>query len=91
MVQAVFLALGKRPRLISVPQVLFKLGIQVFACFPKYHYLTTEMVTRMNIDLCFDSSKAYQDFGYAPREFRKALPRELAQKGFSKSGSAQLS
>jgi hypothetical protein len=36
---------------------------------PGKQEITTEMATRMNIDLCFDHTEAASDFGFAPRAF----------------------
>lgn len=78
MIEAIFVALGRRPRTISIPEALFKAGVQVLTCFPSYRHLTPEMVTRMRVDLCFDSSEARQDFCYAPKGFREGIELELA-------------
>lgn len=69
MVKSIFCHLDKKPRIISIPLPILKLLILIFQRLPQYAYLSTTMITRMNQDLCFDHSEAYQDFGYIPRTF----------------------
>jgi len=70
MVEEVFRALGKRPRVVRVPLWLIKLAISVASFYPRFRSLSPELATRMNQDLCFDFSEARRDFGFAPRAFR---------------------
>lgn len=70
MVEAVFLALDKKPRIVRVPLMPASFLIRGIAFAPAYRHLSKEMIKRMNQDMCFDSSDAQRDFGYSPREFR---------------------
>jgi nucleoside-diphosphate-sugar epimerase len=69
MIERVFQAMGKRPRIVSVPESIFQLAIQSVRLLPKYHHLKPEMAKRMDRDLCFDHLAATQDLSYAPRGF----------------------
>ncbi len=70
MVEEVFRAQGKTPCVVRVPLWLIKLAIWVASFYPRFRSLSPELATRMNQDLCFDSSEARHDFGFAPRAFR---------------------
>ncbi len=65
----VFEAMGKHPRIISIPESFFTLIIMIARISSKYRHLKPQMVKRMDQDLCFDHLSATQDFGYAPRIF----------------------
>jgi len=69
MVESIFHQLGKNPRIISIPLPIFKLLTYGIRWLPSYAHLSTAMIARMNQDLCFDSTAAYHDFGYTPRNF----------------------
>jgi len=69
MVEAIFHSLGKKPHIISIPLFVFKILIRSIACLPKFSHLSTAMITRINQNLCFDHTVAYNDFGYQPRTF----------------------
>jgi nucleoside-diphosphate-sugar epimerase len=69
MVERVFQAMGKHPRIVSVPESVFRLTIQSARLFPNYRHLKPEMATRMDRDLCFDHLAAVRDFAFAPRRF----------------------
>ncbi|OYX35461.1 MAG: epimerase [Caulobacterales bacterium 32-69-10] len=64
----VFEALGKRPRLVAVPPMVWKLGLGLAA--PLLPGATAAMGSRMAEDLVFDPAPAARDFGWAPRPFR---------------------
>ena len=70
MVERVFMALGQRPRIVSMPVGLLRVAVQLARCLPRYRHLTFEMACRMNRDLVFDHSDAARDLGFAPRAFR---------------------
>jgi len=70
MVEAIFSALGKRPRIVSIPLRLASLLVKGATLAPAYRHLTKEMLERVNQDICFDSSDAERDFGYSPRTFQ---------------------
>jgi nucleoside-diphosphate-sugar epimerase len=74
MVEAIFLALGKRPRIVRIPLKLASLLMKGATLFPAYRHLNREMIERENQDICFDSSDAARDFGYSPRTFQYQEP-----------------
>jgi nucleoside-diphosphate-sugar epimerase len=69
MVERVFDAMGKRARIVSAPDQLFRLTIALARLLPRYRHLKPEMATRMDRDLFFDHLAAEQDFGFSPRPF----------------------
>lgn len=69
MVEGVFHSLRKSPKIISIPEQLFKFAVLMAQKFPQFRHLSTAMLDRMNQDLCFDHRPAVQDFGYHPRPF----------------------
>jgi nucleoside-diphosphate-sugar epimerase len=73
MVERVFSAMGKKARIVSIPEPLFWVAIRLVQCFPKYKHLKPEMARRMDHDLCFDHLAAVRDFGYSPRPFSPDL------------------
>jgi len=70
MVEAIFLALDKKPRIVSIPLILAAPLIKLATYTQAYRHITKEMIERVNSDMCFDSSDAQRDFGYSPRKFR---------------------
>jgi nucleoside-diphosphate-sugar epimerase len=72
MVSRVFSALGKRPRLVTVPRWLFQLAVTALRLLPRYRHWTVEMAERMNRDLVFEHADAARDLGFMPRPFRLA-------------------
>lgn len=69
MVEQVFAALGRRPRVLRVPLWAFGGAVALIRCLPRYRHWSTAMAERMNSDLVFDHSDAVRDFGFAPRVF----------------------
>ncbi|MCK5877715.1 MAG: NAD-dependent epimerase/dehydratase family protein [Candidatus Marithrix sp.] len=69
MVMDIFKFLGKTPRIIPIPLPLFTTMLHCITWLPKYSHLSTAMVTRINQDLCFNSTAAQHDFNYQPRKF----------------------
>lgn len=69
MVERIFTARGRKPRIIVVPPILLKAVIGVLRLIPRYRYLNQAMVGRTEADLVFDYSQASADFGFAPRAF----------------------
>lgn len=70
MVRRVFAAMGRRPRLLTVPMWVFGLAVAVLRKIPRYRHWTTGMAQRMNQDLVFDHAPAAADLGFKPRPFR---------------------
>ena len=69
----IFEALGQRPRLVSLPPPLWRLGLALAA--PWLPGATAAMGGRMSEDLSFDAGPAVRDFGYSPRPFRPTFPQ----------------
>ena len=72
MVERVFAALGRRPRLLTVPLWSFRLAVSVLRCLPRYRQWSAAMAERMNRDLVFDHTEAARDIGFKPRCFALA-------------------
>jgi nucleoside-diphosphate-sugar epimerase len=81
MVVAIFSALGKKPRIVSIPLKLASLLMKGATLFPAYRHLNREMLERVNQDICFDSSDAVGDFGYSPRGFQYMESLEISGRG----------
>jgi nucleoside-diphosphate-sugar epimerase len=69
MVETIFYQLNKKPRIITIPNVVFNGVLQAIRWLPNYAHLSTAMIKRMNEDLYFDHVSATQDFDYQPRRF----------------------
>jgi len=76
MVARVFMAKGKRPRILSLPEWLWRAGFWLKDRLRPSGALKSNihMALRMNSDLVFDHSEAAQDFGYAPSGFAPDFP-----------------
>jgi nucleoside-diphosphate-sugar epimerase len=70
MINRLFTALGRRPRLIHVPLGFFRLAAAMLRLFPRYRHLTSQMAERMNTDLVFDHADAGRDLNFQPRPFQ---------------------
>ncbi|MDW7772653.1 MAG: hypothetical protein SCH71_07155 [Desulfobulbaceae bacterium] len=77
MVERIFTALGRRPRFIRCPLMVFAMAVRLANLLPPYKELTTEMAVRMNRDQHFDHSAAAADLGFKPRPFHP-LPVDCA-------------
>lgn len=69
MVERIFLSLSQKPIIINIPEFIFKILLTFLKLIPKYRYLSTGMVDRINQDLCFDINEAKKDFIYSPLSF----------------------
>jgi len=69
MVIRIFTALGKKPRVVTLPLPVLKFGLTVMKMIPRYRRLTLAMITRMNQDMVFEHDTATRDFGFSPRPF----------------------
>lgn len=69
MVERIFTALDRKPRVLKVPSPLFRAAFAMLRVLPHYRYLNTAMIARMNNDLVFDHSEAVRDFGFRPIGF----------------------
>ncbi|ESS15121.1 hopanoid-associated sugar epimerase [Betaproteobacteria bacterium MOLA814] len=72
MVARVFTALGRRPRLLTVPLWAFRLALTTLRCLPRYRQWSAAMAERMNRDLVFNHTDAVRDLGFKPRGFALA-------------------
>ncbi len=71
MVEKIFIAMGKKPRVINIPAPLYKtVIITCMTLIPGLRFIKTSMVERMKQDLVFDASAAAQDFNWSPRGFQ---------------------
>ncbi len=73
MVCRLFLALGRRPRLIRVPLWFFRFVAFMIRLLPRYRHWTMQMAERMNADLVFDHTDAARDLHYSPGKFQLGL------------------
>ena len=78
MINCLFTALGRRPRLIHVPLGFFRLAVAMLRLFPRYRHLTSQMAERMNTDLVFDHDDAGRDLNFQPRPFQPG-PEDLPE------------
>ncbi|HEC27735.1 MAG TPA: glycosyltransferase [Gammaproteobacteria bacterium] len=69
MVSRVFDSLGRAPRIVGVPVIVFKTILSIIRAIPGFRYLTPEMIDRINIDMQFEHCNATKEFGYRPRKF----------------------
>ena len=69
MVARIFAGLGRRERVLSIPNAGAKAALRLASLLPRYAELTPEMADRANVDLVFNDSDARRDFGHAPRPF----------------------
>lgn len=70
MIIRVFIALKRRPRLITIPLPAFRFAIACLRLIPRFRTWSASMAERMNNDLVFDHSEASEAFNFSPRTFR---------------------
>lgn len=80
MVEEIFRGLGRAPRIVRVSPHLFKAAVSAARIVPRFRKLSPELVTRMNLDLCFDHGDATRDLGFRPRGFEFRLDRDADEK-----------
>jgi len=73
MCERIFEGMGYRPRIVSVPPAIWRLGLSGASVLMPG--ITTAMGTRMAEDLTFDPTEAERDFGWRPRGFRPHFKR----------------
>jgi nucleoside-diphosphate-sugar epimerase len=81
MVERIFEGLGKSPKFLPAPLLVFQALMKIASLLPRYRYLSGAMARRMNEDLYFDHAEASRDFGYSPRGFRPNAD-DLTPRGF---------
>lgn len=69
MAARVFVAMGRRPLLLSVPLWMFGLAVGCLRLLPRYRNWSAAMAERMNRDLVFDHTEAARELGFSPRPF----------------------
>ncbi len=69
MVNRIFAALHKRPRIITFPLWLFWLALLFLRVLPPFRRWSVAMAQRMNQDLVFSHDDASRDLGFEPRPF----------------------
>lgn len=69
MINRVFAALRRKPRVIHVPRMIFRSALFTARIFPKFRSLNVAMAERMNKDMVFDHTDAAKELGFAPRRF----------------------
>lgn len=74
MIERIFLALGRKPRFVTLPICIFRGTVFCLRVLPPFRRWSAAMAERMNSDLVFDHTDARRDLGFAPRPFR--LTRE---------------
>ena len=77
MINRLFAALGRNPRIINIPLWFFKIAVILIHLFPRYRHWTAQMAERMNTDMIFDHADAIRDLNFSPRAFQitvKDLP-----------------
>jgi nucleoside-diphosphate-sugar epimerase len=78
MIERLFTAIGRRPRLIPIPIKVFGWAMACIHCLPRYRNWNAQMAQRMVVDLVFDHTEAMRDFHYSPRPF-KLTPKDIPQ------------
>lgn len=76
-VRRIFLALDRKPRLVTLPFWLFHWIIIAMRCLPRYRHWNSSMAARMNQDMVFDSSALWRQLLISARPFtlsREDLP-----------------
>ncbi len=77
MVERMFAALNRRPRLPTVPLTVFRFALACLRLVPRYRRWSPAMAERMNQDMAFDHAEAAADLGFSPRMFRLA-PEDMS-------------
>ncbi len=73
MSERIFQSLGLRPRIVSVPPYLWRLGLKLAS--PFLSGVTSAVGSRMAEDLIFDPAPAAKDLHWRPRDFRPVFPK----------------
>jgi nucleoside-diphosphate-sugar epimerase len=69
MVERIFVALGRQPRFVRCPYLIFSLAVRLANLMLPFKGLTTEMAVRMNKNQNFDNTEVQVDLGFKPRPF----------------------
>jgi hypothetical protein len=74
MILRIFLALDRKPRLVTLPFWFFHWTVIAMRCLPRYRHWNSNMAARMNQDMVFDSSALWRQLRISARPF--TLSRE---------------
>ncbi|WP_018879449.1 NAD(P)-dependent oxidoreductase [Thioalkalivibrio sp. ALE9] len=69
MVERVFEALGRPPRIVTLPRPALQWAVSAARVLPRFRGWTPAMVARMNLDMQFPSLHARAILGHEPRAF----------------------
>lgn len=69
MVERIFHARGRKPRILSIPLRWFEWALRLMRYFPAYRHWHLGMAQRMESDLVFDGTPISRDLGVWPRAF----------------------
>lgn len=72
MLERIFVAVGRSPRIVRLPAFLFKAGLRCVSWLPAFRHVSTGMIDRMNENLCFCHKEGERDFQYQPRKLTLA-------------------
>jgi len=71
MVERIFDAMHKSPRIIRIHPMIYKCAITIISkTLPRYAFVKPSMVDRMSMDMVFDHADASHDFAYHPKPFQ---------------------
>ena len=70
MVERIFLALGRKPRFVTLPLWIFRITVFCLRVLPPFRRWSPAMAERMNQNLVFDHHDANHDLGFSPRLFQ---------------------
>ena len=69
MMERLFMAQERTPRIVSLPHWLMRLGFAGMRLMPRYQHLQPGMLQRLERDQVFASDAARKDFGFVARPF----------------------
>ena len=76
MVERIFIAMQKEPRIFSLPLSVFRFALRAAATLTSFAY-TPEMADRMNKNMSYSNEDATRDFAYKPQLFLQNPQRDL--------------
>ncbi|GMR21511.1 MAG: NAD-dependent epimerase/dehydratase family protein [Gammaproteobacteria bacterium] len=69
MVKRVFVAMNKKPRIVTVPLIVFWFAMFILRYLHRFRDVSVATIERMVQDMVFEYTDATRDFGFAPRKF----------------------
>ena len=70
MIERISLSSGVQPKIISLPHYVLGVSAGIMRFLPIFKDMTSEMLTRVNQDLCYDHQEAVDMFNWSPRIFQ---------------------